>query len=52
MTPFENIIFVFFAILRSHGLYIYELSDILNWQRESGHNRLVRLLTYYLMLEQ
>jgi len=41
----------FFAILRSHSLYIFELIDILNWQRESGHNRLTRLLIYNLVLE-
>jgi len=44
--PFENLLFLFFAIWRSHGLYIFELFDILNWQRESGHNKFTRLLIY------
>jgi len=38
MAPLLKIYFSFFAILRNHGLYIFELFDILNWQRESGRN--------------
>jgi len=29
---------------------MFELFDILNWQRESGRNRLTRLLIHYLEL--
>jgi len=42
---------ILFAILRSHGLYIFEIFDILNCQSESGRNRLTRFLNYYLVLE-
>jgi len=50
-TPFK-IYILFLAILRSHGPYIFQLFDVLNWQRrEFGRNRLARLLIYYLVLE-
>jgi len=45
------IYFSFFDLFGSHGLYIFELFDVLNWQRESAHNRLTHLLIYYLVLE-
>jgi len=51
-TPFQKFTFPFLiTILRSHGQYIFQLFGISNWQRESGHNRLTRLLVYYLVLE-
>jgi len=38
--PPLKIYFSFFTVLRSHGLYIFELFDSLTWQRESGRNHI------------
>jgi len=50
-SPFANLLYVFLLYCEAMVYTLFELFDILNWQHESGHNRLARLFIYYLVLE-